>query len=280
MKNWLEDLNKTLGLGLILAFIVFLIRGYYGILGEISFWAFLFRWIHVVFGILWIGLLYYFNFVQIPSMPKVPDEQKPAITKVIAPGRAVLFPLGSRRHRAVWPAHRRHEWLSRARARLATSRRHHRHRHVARHYHGRQRLVRHLAEPEEGAGPRRRQRRGEEEGGTHCLTRVAHQHHVVDSHALLHGRPEAALDLSRNDPMRRAGPGLQIVPLLGQPLESSLDQSVGYIRDPARWLPGSECGFVRLRHRSCEGRQPIRLSECVTLAANSAREAPQALSSS
>jgi len=81
MKNWLEDLNKTLGLGLILAFVVFLIRGYYGILGEIGF--LLFRWIHVVFGILWIGLLYYFNFVQIPSMPKIPDEQKPAITKVI-----------------------------------------------------------------------------------------------------------------------------------------------------------------------------------------------------
>ena len=77
MKNWLEDLNKTLGLGLILAVIVFLIRGYYGILDEISFWAFLFRWIHVVVGILWIGLLYYFNFVQIPSMPKVPDEQSP-----------------------------------------------------------------------------------------------------------------------------------------------------------------------------------------------------------
>ena len=91
MKNWLEDLNKTLGLGLILAFLVFLIRGYYGIIGEISFWAFLFRWIHVVFGILWIGLLYYFNFVQIPSMPKIPDEQKPAITKVIAPAALFYF---------------------------------------------------------------------------------------------------------------------------------------------------------------------------------------------
>ena len=89
MKNPLEDLNKTLGFGLFLAFIVFLIRGYLGILGEIGFWAFLFRWIHVFFGILWIGLLYYFNFVQIPSMPKIPDEQKPAISKVIAP--AALF---------------------------------------------------------------------------------------------------------------------------------------------------------------------------------------------
>jgi uncharacterized membrane protein len=40
-------------------------------------------------AILWIGLLYYFNFVQMPSMPKIPDEQKPAIGKVIAP--AALF---------------------------------------------------------------------------------------------------------------------------------------------------------------------------------------------
>ncbi len=38
---------------------------------------------------MWIGLLWYLNFVQIPSMPKFTDEQKPAITKVIAP--AVLF---------------------------------------------------------------------------------------------------------------------------------------------------------------------------------------------
>ena len=38
---------------------------------------------------MWIGLLWYLNFVQIPSMPKLTDEQKPAITKVIAP--AVLF---------------------------------------------------------------------------------------------------------------------------------------------------------------------------------------------
>jgi uncharacterized membrane protein len=91
MKYALEDLNKTLGLGLILALIVFLIRGYYGMLGEIAFWAFLFRWIHVFFGILWIGLLYYFNFVQIPSMPEIPDEQRPAITRVIAPAALFYF---------------------------------------------------------------------------------------------------------------------------------------------------------------------------------------------
>ena len=50
---------------------------------------FFIRWLHVLSGVMWIGLLWYFNFVQIPSMPKIPDEQKPAIGKVIAP--AVLF---------------------------------------------------------------------------------------------------------------------------------------------------------------------------------------------
>ncbi len=47
------------------------------------------RTIHVFFGILWIGLLYYFNLVQIPTMPKVPAELKPAVSKFIAP--AALF---------------------------------------------------------------------------------------------------------------------------------------------------------------------------------------------
>jgi len=52
-------------------------------------WAFLFRFLHVVAGIMWIGLLWYFNFVQIPTMPKIPDELKPAVSKHIAP--AALF---------------------------------------------------------------------------------------------------------------------------------------------------------------------------------------------
>ena len=53
------------------------------------FWSWLFRYLHVLAGVMWIGLLWYLNFVQIPSMPKIPDDQKPAIGKVIAP--AVLF---------------------------------------------------------------------------------------------------------------------------------------------------------------------------------------------
>ena len=49
------------------------------------------RWLHVMSGVMWIGLLWYFNFVQIPSMPKIPDEQKPAIGKVIAPTALFWF---------------------------------------------------------------------------------------------------------------------------------------------------------------------------------------------
>lgn len=53
--------------------------------------VFLVRWFHIVSGIMWIGLLWYFNFVQTPSMPKIPDDQKPAITKVIAPSALFWF---------------------------------------------------------------------------------------------------------------------------------------------------------------------------------------------
>jgi uncharacterized membrane protein len=91
MKNPLENLHKSLGLGLALTVLVFLVRGHFSMVGEAAFWAFIFRYVHVFFGILWIGLLYYFNFVQIPSMPKIPDEQKPAIGKVIAPAALFFF---------------------------------------------------------------------------------------------------------------------------------------------------------------------------------------------
>ncbi len=48
-------------------------------------------WFHVLSGVMWIGLLWYFNFVQIPSMPKIPDDQKPAVSKVIAPTALFWF---------------------------------------------------------------------------------------------------------------------------------------------------------------------------------------------
>ena len=56
---------------------------------DYNWFTFLVRWLHVLSGVMWIGLLWYFNFVQIPTMPKIPDEHKPGVTKHIAP--QVLF---------------------------------------------------------------------------------------------------------------------------------------------------------------------------------------------
>ena len=56
---------------------------------------FVLRWLHVFFGITWIGLLYYFNFVQIPTMPAVPAELKPGVTKYIAPKALFFFRWGA-----------------------------------------------------------------------------------------------------------------------------------------------------------------------------------------
>ena len=63
--------------------------------GDGAFWEAALRWGHVLVGIMWIGHLYYFNFTQIPNMPKIPDEQKPGVTKVIAPAALYWFRWGA-----------------------------------------------------------------------------------------------------------------------------------------------------------------------------------------
>ena len=93
MGNLLSSLPKTIHASLGLAVILFLglFFGNDGFEFDRYFWSWLFRFIHVVVAIMWIGLLWYFNFVQIPNMPKIPDEQKPAIGKVIAPAALFYF---------------------------------------------------------------------------------------------------------------------------------------------------------------------------------------------
>ncbi len=84
----LSSLNRTLVAGLLILILIVASFGEFEF-SEPAWVSFLFRWLHVMAGVMWIGLLWYFNFVQIPSMPKIPDEHKPAISKVIAP--AALF---------------------------------------------------------------------------------------------------------------------------------------------------------------------------------------------
>lgn len=92
MAPILTSLQNTVIAAFVLAAVVLLIAvSALGVTVDHSFGAFVFRWLHVLFGIMWIGLLYYFNFVQMPSMPKIPDEQKPAVGKVIAPEALFWF---------------------------------------------------------------------------------------------------------------------------------------------------------------------------------------------
>ena len=60
-----------------------------------TYWIEVLRFLHVWAGILWIGLLYYFNFVQTPTMPSVPAELKPGVTKHIAPVALFYFRWGA-----------------------------------------------------------------------------------------------------------------------------------------------------------------------------------------
>lgn len=85
MAKLFGNLNLVMIVGLALAIIVMLAFASDVRIDVNS----IFRWLHVFFGILWIGLLYYLNFVQVPLMPSIPAEQKGAVTGHIAP--KVLF---------------------------------------------------------------------------------------------------------------------------------------------------------------------------------------------
>ena len=85
MGKLLENLHVTLLVGLIAA--IGLMMGFHA---ETITESAVLQWMHVFFGITWIGLLYYFNFVQIPTMPSVPAELKPGVSKYIAP-KALFF---------------------------------------------------------------------------------------------------------------------------------------------------------------------------------------------
>ncbi len=90
MGKLLENLHLTLLIGVVL--VVGLMLGFHGDNYSV---AVTFRWMHVFFGITWIGLLYYFNFVQIPTMPSIPAELKPGVGKYIAPKALFFFRWGA-----------------------------------------------------------------------------------------------------------------------------------------------------------------------------------------
>ena len=93
MYKILSSLSKTVhasfSLTILLFLVLFFLNG--GFAFDNLFWSWLCRFVHVTVAIMWIGLLWYFNFIQIPNMSKIPDDLKPAIGKVIAPAALFYF---------------------------------------------------------------------------------------------------------------------------------------------------------------------------------------------
>jgi uncharacterized membrane protein len=96
MAAILSSLRNTVTAGFILALVLVALYAtvWEGRIDE-TFWLFFFRWAHVISGIMWIGHLWYFNFTQMPTMPKIPDELKPAVGRYIAPEALFWFRWGA-----------------------------------------------------------------------------------------------------------------------------------------------------------------------------------------
>ena len=86
-----QSLGRTVIAGVVILAVMLGVAGTHNMMASHEYWTFFMRWLHILAGVMWIGLLWYFNFVQIPSMPKIPDEQKPAVSKVIAPTALFWF---------------------------------------------------------------------------------------------------------------------------------------------------------------------------------------------
>ncbi len=95
MTVLLSNLRNAVITGTVLAMLLVVFYVMSGGALDANYTRFFFRWVHVLSGVMWIGLLWYFNFVQIPTMPSIPDEQKPAIGKFIAPNALWWFRWGA-----------------------------------------------------------------------------------------------------------------------------------------------------------------------------------------
>lgn len=97
----LTNLYRTIAAGVILAIVLFAIvaimagGNIFEKLADRNVLAYIFVWMHVASGVMWIGHLWYFNFTQMVAMPKIPAEQKPAVSKFIAPEALWWFRWGA-----------------------------------------------------------------------------------------------------------------------------------------------------------------------------------------
>ena len=99
MAAFFQSLEKTLVAGVVLVIVMIVLAGLisgHWIRPDYAYWQFFMRWLHVISGVMWIGLLWYLNFVQTPTMPKIePAEHRAAISKFIAPNVLFWFRYGA-----------------------------------------------------------------------------------------------------------------------------------------------------------------------------------------
>ena len=98
--NPLKSVRATITIGFVLSVVIaFLINNDGAVLETMAERWSLIVWLHVVFGVIWIGLLYYFNFVQVPAVGEaLADEGGPgpaAINKYVAPRALWWFRWGA-----------------------------------------------------------------------------------------------------------------------------------------------------------------------------------------
>jgi uncharacterized membrane protein len=95
MKNPLDSIKGTIiaGLVLLIVSLIYLDLGEAGTLGDASdIYTGFMRFFHVIAGVAWIGLLYYFNFVQVPALKEATaDGTGAGITKHVAPLALLWF---------------------------------------------------------------------------------------------------------------------------------------------------------------------------------------------
>ncbi len=99
MASIFQSLGRTLAAGLVILIAILIVGGLVSgqwIKADMAFWTFFMLWLHVLSGVMWIGLLWYLNFVQIPTVPKIePVEHRAALTKFITPNVLFWFRYGA-----------------------------------------------------------------------------------------------------------------------------------------------------------------------------------------
>ncbi len=91
MAAFLGNLRSVVIASFVLAALLFLLYAKIEVYDGRQFELFLLRWLHVICGVMWIGLLWYFNFVSTPTTPKMPEELRPALGRFITPEALFWF---------------------------------------------------------------------------------------------------------------------------------------------------------------------------------------------